>query len=122
MRATEQAARTIELAAALHSEHDGAQDSPPTRLPVIRDQRLAFSAVAPIDAQVDTTSVRATEQAARTTEQLSTTLLAPTSTAAPVTPPAPRASSISSLSSPPNNPESPSAQLRHSKARSAGQN
>jgi len=41
VRATEQAARTIEPAAALRSEHDGAQDSAPTSLPVIRDERLA---------------------------------------------------------------------------------
>jgi len=87
VRATEQAARTIEPAAALPSEHDGAQDSPPTSLPVIRDERPASPAVPPIDAQVHTTSVRATEQAARTTEQPPTTLPAPTEPAAPVTPP-----------------------------------
>jgi len=53
--ATEQAARTIELTAALPSEHDGAQDSPPTSLPVIHDQGPASPAVAPIDAQVHKT-------------------------------------------------------------------
>jgi hypothetical protein len=120
VRATEQAARTIEPAAALRSEHDGAQDSPPTSLPVIRDERPASPAVAPIDAQVHTTSVRATEQAARTTEQPPTTLPAPTEPAAPVTPPAPRASSTSSLSSAPNNTKSPSPQPRRSKRRGAG--
>jgi len=108
LRPTEQAARTIELAAALRSEHDGAQDSPPSSLPVIRDQCPASHAFAPIDAQVHTTSVRGTEQAARTTEQLPTMLPAPTEPAAPVTPPAPRASSMSSLSSAPNNTKSPS--------------
>jgi len=120
VRATEQAARTIEPAAALRSEHDGAQDSPPTSLPVIRDERPASPAIAPIDAQVHTTSVRATKQAARTTEQPPTTLPAPTEPAAPVTPPAPRASSTSSLSSAPNNTKSPSPQPRRSKRRGAG--
>jgi len=108
VRATEQAARTIEPAAALRSEHDGAQHSPPTSLPVICDERPASPAVAALDAQVHTTSVRATEQAARTTAQPPTTLPAPTEPAAPVTPPAPRASSTSSLSSAPNNTKSPS--------------
>jgi len=115
VRATEQAARTIEQAAALRSEHDGAQDRPPTSLPVIRDERPASPALAPIDAQVHTTSVRATEQAGRTTEQPPTTLPAPTEPAAPVTPPAPRASSTSSLSSAPNNTKWPSPQPRCSK-------
>ena len=55
VRATEQAARTMEPAAALRSEHDGAQDSPPTRLPVIRDKRPACPAIAPIDSLVHTT-------------------------------------------------------------------
>jgi len=111
VRATKQAARTIEAAGALRSEHDGAQDSPPTSLPLIRDERPPSPAVAPIDAQVHTTSVRATEQAARTTEQPRTTLPAPTEPAAPVTPPAPRAS-ISSLSGAPNNTKSPLPQPR----------
>jgi len=115
VRATEQAARTIEPAAALHLEHDGAQDSPPASLPVIRDERPASPAIAPIDAQVHTTSVRAREQAARTTEQPPTTLPAPTEPAAPVTPPAPRVSSTSSFSSAPNNTKSPSPQLRRPK-------
>jgi len=120
VRVTKQAAHTIEPAAALCSEHDGAQDSPPTSLPVIRDERPASPAVAPIDALVHTTSVRATEQAARTTEEPPTRLPAPTEPAAPVTPPAPRASSTSSLSSAPNNAKSPSPQPRHSKRRGAG--
>jgi len=120
VRASEQAARTIELAAALRSEPDGAQDSPPTSLPVIRDERPASSAVAPIDAQVHTSSVRATGQAARTTEQPPTTLRAPKEPAAPVKPPAPRASSTSGLSSAPNNTKSLSPQLRHSKRHGAG--
>jgi len=110
VRATEQAARTIELAAALRSEYHGAQDSPPTSLPVIRDERPASSAFAPIDVQVHTTSVRATEQPARRIELPPTTLPAPTEPAAPVTPPAPRASSISSLSTAPNNTKSLSPQ------------
>jgi len=83
LRATEQAARTIEPAAALRSEHDGAQERPPTSLLVIRDQPPASPTVAPIDAQVQTTSVGATEQVARTTEQPPTTLPAPTEPAAP---------------------------------------
>jgi len=120
VRATQQAARTTELAAALRSEHDGAQDSPPTSLPVIRDELPASPAVAPIAAQVHTTSTRATGEAARTTEQPPTTLPAPTEPAAPVTPPAPRASSTSSLSSVPNNTKSPSPQPRHSKRPGAG--
>jgi len=120
VRATEHAARTIEPAAALRSEHDGAQDSPPTSLPVIRDERPASPALAPIDAQVHTTSVIATEQAARTSEQPPTTLPAPTEPAAPVTTPAPRASSTSSLSSAPNNTKSPLPQPRHSKRRGVG--
>jgi len=120
VRATEQAAHTMEPAAALHSEHDGAQDNPPASLPVIRDERPASPAVAPIDAQVHTNSVRATEPAARTTEQPPTTLLAPTEPAAPVIPPAPRASSTSSLSNTPNNTKVPSPQPRRSKRRGAG--
>jgi len=104
--ATEQAARTIQPAAALRSEHDGAQDSPPTSLPIICNEHPASPAVAPIDAQVHTTLVGVTEQAACTTEQLSTTLPALTEPAASVTPPAPRASSTSSLSSAPNNTKS----------------
>jgi len=117
--ATEQAARTIAPGAALRSEHDGAQDSPPTSLPVIRDERPASPAVVPIDAQVRPTSMRATEQPSRTTQQPPTTLLAPTQAAAPVTPPAPRASSTSSLSSAPNNTKSCSPQPRCSKRRGA---
>jgi len=78
VRATEQASRTIEPAAALLPEHDGAQDSPPTSLPVIREKCPAPPTVTPIDAQVHTTSVRAKEQAARTTEQPPTTVPAPT--------------------------------------------
>jgi len=120
VRATEQAARTIQPAAALRSEHDGAQYSPPTSLPLIHDELPAGPAVAPIDAQVHTTSVRATEQAARTTEQPPTTLPAPTEPAAPVTPLAPRASSTSSLSSAPNNTKWQSPQPRSSKRRGAG--
>ena len=112
VRVTEQAACTIELAAALHSDHDGAQDGPPTSLPVIRDECPASPTVAPINVQVHITSLRATEQAARTTGQPPTTLPAPTEPAAPVTPPAPRASSTSSLSSAPNNTKSPSPQPR----------
>jgi len=92
VRATQQAARTIEPVAALRSKHDGPQDSPPTTLPVIRNEGPASPAVAPIDAQVHTTSVRATEQAARKTQQPPTTLPAPAEPAAPVTPRAPRAS------------------------------
>ena len=120
VRATEQAARTIEPAAALRSEHDGAQDRPSTSLPVICDERPASPAVAPIDAQVHRTSVRATERAARTTEQPPTPLPAPTQPAAPVTPPGPRASSTSSLSSAPNNTKSPSPKLRRTKRGWAG--
>jgi hypothetical protein len=108
------------LAAVLRSGLDGAQDTPPSSLPGFRDERPVSPAVAPIDAQVHTTSVRATEQAARTTEQPPTTLPAPTEPAAPVTPPAPRASSTSSLSSAPNNTKSPSPQPRRSKRRGAG--
>jgi len=83
VRATKPAACTIAQAAALHSEHDGAQDSPPTSLPVIRDESPAYPALAPIDAQVHTTSVRATEEAACTTEQPPTMLPVPTESAAP---------------------------------------
>jgi len=120
LKATEQAAYRFELAAALRSEHDGAQDSPPTSLLVIRAERPASPAFAPIDAQVHTTSLRATEQAARTTEQPPTMLPARTEPAAPVTPPAPRAYSRSSLSSAPNYTKSPSPQPRRSKRRKAG--
>jgi len=45
VRATELAARTIGPAAALRSEHDSAQDSPTTSLPVIRDKRRASPAL-----------------------------------------------------------------------------
>ena len=122
VRSTEQAGRTIEPAAALRSEYDGAQDSPPTSLPVFCDDRSASPAVGPMDAQVPTTSVRLTEQAARTTEQPPTMVPAPTEPAAPVTPPAPRASSTSSLSSAPNNTKSRSPQPRRSKTCGAGGN
>ena len=120
VRATEQAARTIEPAAVLRSEHDVAQASPPTGLPVIRDEHPACPAVAPIDAHVHTTSVRATEQAARTKEQPPTPLPAPRDPAAPVTSPVPRASSTSTLSSVPNNTKSPWPQPRRSKRPGAG--
>ena len=115
VRVTGQAALTIEPAAALHSEHDGAQNSPSTSMPLIHDERPASPALAPIEAQVHTTSVRAIEQAARTTQQPGTTLPAPTEPAAPVTPSAPRASSTSSLNIAPNNNKSPSPQPHHSK-------
>jgi len=119
---TKQVAQTIAPAGTLCSEHDGVPDSPPTSLPVIRDVRPASPAVAPIDAQVHITSVRETEQVARTTEQPPTRLPAPTEPAAPVTPPAPRASSTSSLSSAPNNTKSPSPQPRRSKIHRARRN
>ena len=80
------------LAAALRSGLDGAQDTPPSSLRGFRDQGPISPAVAPIDTQVLTTSVRATERAARTNEQPPTTLQARAGPAAPVTPPAPRAS------------------------------
>jgi len=50
VRATEQAARTIEPAATLRWEHEGAQDRAPTSLPGIRDKHPPSPAVAPIDA------------------------------------------------------------------------
>ena len=109
------------VAAALHSGFDGGRDTPASSLPVIRDERPVSPAVAAIDMQVYTTPVGVTEQAARTTEPPSTTLVASTELAALVTPPAPRASSTSSLSSAPNKGQSPSTQLRHSKRRGAGQ-
>ena len=56
------------LAAVLHSGLDGAQDTHSSSLPGFRDERRVSTAVAPIDAQVHTTPVRATEQAARTIE------------------------------------------------------
>jgi len=112
VRATEQAAGTIEPAAALHSEHHGAQDSPPTSLPVIHEERPASAAVAPIDVQVPTASVRATELAAGTTEQPPTTPPAPTELGTQMTPPVPRASSTSSLSSAQKTRKWPSPQLR----------
>jgi len=109
------------LAAVLRSGLDGhAQVTPPSSLPGFRDERPVSPAVAPIDAQVHTTSVRATEQGARTTEQPHTTLPAATEPAAPVTPPAPWASSTSSVSRAPNNSKSPSPQPCHSKRRGAG--
>jgi len=74
------------LAAVLRLGLDGTQDTPPSTLPGFRDERLVAPPVAAIDAHVHTTPVRATEQAARTTEQPPTTLPAPTEPAAPVTP------------------------------------
>jgi len=56
------------LAAVLLSGLDGAQDTPSPSLPGFRDERPVSPAVAPIDAQVHTTPLRATEQAARTIE------------------------------------------------------
>ena len=47
-------------AGVLRSGLDGAQDSPPSGLPGFRDERSVSSAVAPIDAHVHTTPVRAT--------------------------------------------------------------
>jgi len=120
VRATEQAARTMEPAATLRSDHGGAQDSPPTSLPVIHDKHPASPAVAPIDALVHTTPVRATEQAALTTEQPPTTLPAPTEPAAPVPSLESRAFSTSSSSSAPNNTKSSSPQPRRSKGPGAG--
>jgi len=54
------------LPAVLRSGLDGAQDTPPSSLPGFRDERRVSPAVAPIDAQVHTTPVRGTDQAART--------------------------------------------------------
>jgi len=56
------------LAAVLRSGLDGAQHTPPSSLPGFRDERPVSPAVAPIDAQVHTTPVRPTEQAACTIE------------------------------------------------------
>jgi len=56
------------LGAVLRSGVDGAQDTPPSSLPGFRHKRPVSPAVAPIDVQVHTTPVRATEQAARTIE------------------------------------------------------
>ena len=103
VRAPEQGALTIDPAAALHSEHHGAQDTPPTSLPVIRNERPSSPTLAAIAAQIHTTSVKATERAAPRTDQPPTTLPAPTGPAAPETPLAPRASSTSSSSSAQNN-------------------
>jgi len=122
LRERAQGARPIAPAVVLRSEHDGAQDSPPTSLPVIRKKRPASPTVAPIDEQVHTTSLRATEQAARTTEEPPTTLPARTEPAAPVTPLAPWTSSKSSLSNAPNKTKSLSPQPRRSKRPGAGQN
>ena len=108
------------VAAALRSGFDGGRDTPPSCLPVIRDERPVSPAVSAIDVQVHITPVGVTEQAARTTEPLSTTLLASTELAALMTPPAPRASSTSSVSSAPKKSQSPSPELRHSKSRGAG--
>ena len=72
VRATKQAAPTIEQVAKLHSDDDGAQDSPGTSLPVIHYERKASPAVAPNDPQVHPTSVRTTEQAAPTIEKVPT--------------------------------------------------
>ena len=49
------------VAAVLRSGFDGGQDTPPSSLPVIRDERLVSPAFATIDAQVHTTPVGATE-------------------------------------------------------------
>jgi len=48
------------LAAVLRSGLNGAQDTPSSSLPGFRDERSVSSAVAPIDAHVHTTPVRAT--------------------------------------------------------------
>jgi len=56
------------LAAVLRSGLEGAQDTPPSSLHGFRDERPVSPAVAPIDAQVHTTLVRATKQPARTIE------------------------------------------------------
>ena len=74
------------VAAAVRSGVDGSRDTPPSSLPVNRDERSVSPAVAAIDAQVHTTPVRAREQAACRTERPSTTLPAPTEPAAPMTP------------------------------------
>ena len=49
------------LAALLHSGLDGGQDTPPSSLPGFCDERTFSPTVAPIEAQVHTTPVRATE-------------------------------------------------------------
>ena len=95
------------VAAALRLGLDGGWDTPPSSLPVIRDELPASPAVAP-------------EQVPHATEPPSTTLPAPTERAAPVTPPVPRASSTSSLSSAPSKSQSPSPVLHRSKRRGAG--
>jgi len=56
------------LAAVPRSGLDGAQYAPPSSLPGFQDERPVSPAVAPIDAQVHTTPVRVTEEAARTIE------------------------------------------------------
>ena len=56
------------LAAVLRSGLDGAQHTPSFSQPGFRDERPVFPAVAPIDEQVHTTLLRATEPAARTIE------------------------------------------------------
>jgi len=56
------------LAAVLRSGLDGAQDTPPSSLAGFRDERPVSPAIAPIEAQVNTTPVRATVQAAHTIE------------------------------------------------------
>ena len=71
------------VAAALRSGFDGGRDTPPSSLPVIRDEGPVSPAVAAIDVQVYTTPVGVTEQAACTTEPPSTTLLASTELADP---------------------------------------
>ena len=50
------------LAAVLRSGLDGAQDTPPSSLPGFRDERPVSPAVALLDAQVQTTPVRATNK------------------------------------------------------------
>ena len=108
------------VAAALRSGFDGGWDTPASCLLGIRDERLVSPAVAAIDVQVHTTPVGVTEQAARTPEPPSSTLLDSTELAALLTPPAPRASSTSILSSAPNKSQSPSPELHRSKRRRAG--
>jgi len=56
------------LAALLRWGLDGAQDTPPSSRPGFQDEFPVSPVVAPIDAQVQTTPVRATEEAASTIE------------------------------------------------------
>ena len=66
------------VAAVLRSGVDGGQDTPPSSLPENCDEYPVSAAVGAINAQVHTTLVEATEQAARRRELPSTTLPAPT--------------------------------------------